>query len=70
MRTIEITIELNSQSALRGSGVSNSNELRKLISQLKSKIQKTKHKIAIFTGSIEESISEARNCESIAYDYY
>lgn len=47
------------KSALRGFHISNLNELRKIITQLKTKIQKTKQKIAAVTGNnIEETISE------------
>lgn len=47
------------QSALRGFQISNMNELRKVINNLRAKIQKTKQKIGVLAGTvIEESITE------------
>lgn len=37
-----------------------------MITQLNAKIQKTKHKIAAFTGAIEENISEVFSQYSIS----
>lgn len=55
---VDVSSPQEIQSALRGFQISNMNELKKVINNLRNRIQKTKQKIAVGAGIVEENISE------------